>query len=191
MKMKSFPILETENLILRAMMRSDQEDLFAMRSDPRMHAYTDTAPDQTLTQTEAYIEKMRVGVEEDRWIIWAMETKLEKKVIGSVGIWNIDLQRNTAELSYGIAPAFQGKGLMKEALKPVLDYGFCTMSLSALEAYTEQDNIPSRRLLEALGFIEAERVDDVGEDGKRIYHMIGYRLEQNGCPSESASYTQR
>ena len=191
MKMKSFPTLETENLILRAMMRSDQEDLFAMCSDTRMHTYTDSAPDQTLAQTEAYIEKMRAGVEEDRWIIWAMEAKLEKKVIGSVGIWNIDLQRNTAELSYGIAPAFQGKGLMKEALKPVLDYGFCTMSLSALEAYTEQDNIPSRRLLEALGFIEAERVDDVGEVGKRIYHMIGYRLEQNGCPSESASYTQR
>lgn len=179
MKTRPFPTLETENLMLREILASDKEALFAMRSEPRMHTYTDTIPDESPAQTKAYIEKMRAGVEENRWIIWAMEDKQEKKAIGIVGIWNFDFQRNSAELSYGIAPAFQGRGLMKEALVPVLDYGLRTMLLSALEAYTEQGNSPSRRLLEALGFIETEQVDDVSADGMRIYHMIVYRLEQS------------
>lgn len=42
-----FPALETANLILRRISLDDTQDLFAMRSDPRMHQHTDTKPDET------------------------------------------------------------------------------------------------------------------------------------------------
>lgn len=173
-----FPTLETERLMLREIMLSDQDDLFAMRADPRMHVYTDTTPDQHVEQTSAYIEHMRKGVAENRWIIWAIAHKGTNRVIGSVGIWNIDEAKNTAELSYGIAPDYQGKGYMAEAMASALDFAFQTMQLAALEAYTEADNAPSRKLLEGFHFAEVDRVDDPSADGKRVYHMIVYRLER-------------
>ncbi len=174
-----FPALETERLMLREMTLSDQADLFAIRADPRMHVFTDTKPDGRVEQTSAYIEHMRKGVAENRWIIWAIAHKKTNRVIGSVGIWNIDEAKNTAELSYGIAPDYQGKGYMAEALACALAFAFQTMRLAALEAYTETDNVSSRKLLEGFHFTEVDRVDDPSDDGKRVYHMIVYRLE---CP---------
>ncbi len=173
-----FPTLETERLMLREMTLSDQDDLFAMRADPRMHAYTDTTPDERVEQTSAYIEHMRKGVAENRWILWAISHKETNRVIGSVGIWNIDEAKHTAELSYGITPDYQSKGYMAEALTRALTFAFQTMRLAALEAYTEADNVPSRKLLERLHFAEVDRVDDTSADGKRVYHMIVYRLER-------------
>lgn len=185
MKTKPFPVLETENLELREILVSDQDDLFAMRSIPSMHTYTDTLPDESIAQTEAYIERMRAGVEENRWMIWVIETKQEKKAIGTVGIWNIDLQRNTAELSYGIASAFQGKGFMREALEKVLDYGFQSLHFDALEAFTEEGNVPSRKLLEWFRFCAIEHVDDRSQDGTHVFHMVRYRLERNDLPQKN------
>jgi len=177
MSFDPFPTLETERLMLREMMLSDQDDLFKMRADPRMHVYTDTTPDERVEQTNVYIEHMRKGVAENRWIIWAIAQKETNRVIGSVGIWNIDETKHSAELSYGIAPDYQGKGYMAESLACALDFAFQTMRLAALEAYTEADNTPSRKLLEGLHFAEVDRVDDTSADGKRVYHMIDYRLE--------------
>jgi len=177
MRFNPFPVLETEHLILRKMTASDRDDLFAMRSDERMHAYTDTKPDSDLAQTEAYLEKMIQGVNEDRWIIWAIEHRVSRRAIGSVGIWNFNEDGSSAELSYSIAPDEQGKGYMKEALTRVISFAKDNLRLRLLEAYTEVENTPSRKLLERLHFVEVGQVDDVSADGTRVYHMIVYQLE--------------
>ena len=39
-----------------------------------------------------------------------------------------------AEIGYALHPAYQGKGLMNEALNALLDYGFRVMKLHSVEA---------------------------------------------------------
>ena len=173
-----FPILETKNLILRKLNHQDAEDLFEMRTDPKVIEHVDSKLDQTKEDTIAYIDKMNKGIGENKWVIWAIEHREAKKVIGSISIWNINLEEETAELGYGLLPSFQGKGLMKEALLKAVEYGFNTMKLKALEAYTEENNTSSIKLLESCNFIETKRVDDEGFFSDRIYHMVVYRL---GC----------
>jgi ribosomal-protein-alanine N-acetyltransferase len=173
-----FPVIETKNLILRKITNDDVYDIFELRNDPRMNEYTDTRLDETQEETKSYIEKMNKGNDEGKWIIWAIEHKQHKKVIGSVSIWNIYLEQRSAELGYGITPSYQNKGLMTEALLSVIDYGFNVMNLSSLEAYTEEKNINSIKLLETCKFIEVNRVDDKGYYSDRIYHMVVYRLEK-------------
>lgn len=184
MKLDPFPVLETERLILRKMSPDDRDDFFAMRSDKRMHAYTDTTPDHDISKTDEYLAKMLRGVDENRWIIWAIQDRASARVIGSVGIWNFDETQTTAELSYGIAPEFQGRGYMREALTQVIKYAFAALKLAALEAYTEAENAPSRRLLERSGFVEAGQVDDPSADGTRVYRMIAYRMERQTIESD-------
>lgn len=170
-------VLETDNLILRRMERRDLPDLFLMRSDPRMVAFTDSIPDLRIDDTEAYVEKMDKGIDEDRWIIWAIEHRSSGKVIGSACIWNIDPIRSCGEVGYGIIPDYQGKGYMQEALSSVVRYAFRSMGLRAVEAFTEESHLKSRRLLEKAGFSETGTVDDPGFFSSRIYHMFVYRLE--------------
>lgn len=173
-----FPNIETKNLLLRRMSYNDINDLFEMRKDPRMNEYTDTIPDATTDETKAYIEKMNKGIDDDKWIIWAIECKQSNKLIGTISIWNINKEQESGELGYGISPDYQGKGLMKEALLNVIGYGFEMMKLRALEAYTEEQNINSINLLKRCNFIEVNRVDDEGYFNNRVYHMIGYRIEK-------------
>jgi ribosomal-protein-alanine N-acetyltransferase len=173
-----FPIIETKNLLLRRITGDDTYDIFELRKDPRMNEYTDTRLDESQEETKSYIDKINKGIDEGKWIVWAIEHRQSKKVIGSISIWNINLEQKSAELGYGIAPGYQNKGLMKEALLSVVDYGFNVMNLSALEAYTEEKNIKSIKLLERCKFIEANRVDDEGCYSDRIYHMVVYRLEK-------------
>ena len=173
-----FPVLETDNLILRKMSPDDRDDFFAIRSDEKIHLFTDTTPDRDVSQTEQYLNQMISGADEHCWIIWAIEHRDLHQAIGSIGIWNFNESQSTAELSYSIAPAFQGKGYMKETLRRIIAYAFDELRLDALEAYTERENTPSRKLLERLHFSEAGQVDDPSADGARVYHMIVYRLER-------------
>lgn len=174
-----FPVLETKNLLLRSIAPDDVSDFFAMRSDPRMHEYTDTKPDADMDATRIYLEKMNRGVIENRWIIWAMEHKPTKKVVGSISIWNLNPGDNSGELGYGIIPAYQGQGLMKEALLRAADFGFKVMGLQILFAYTEETNSSSVKLLERCNFTVVDRVLDAGMLNPRDYHMLVFRLEKS------------
>ncbi len=86
--------------------------------------------------------------DDNKWIIWAIEHRQTKKVIGTISIWNTNIEQGISELGYGIITDYQGKGLMKEVLLSVIKYGFEVMNLKALEAYTEENNHSSIKLLE-------------------------------------------
>lgn len=179
LKFTPFPNIETGNLILRKMNYNDINDLFQMRKDPRMNEYTDTKLDENIDETRIYIDKMNKGVDEDKWIIWAIEHKKSNRVIGTISIWNINSEQMSGELGYGIIPDYQGKGLIKEALLSVIEYGFNVMNLKVLDAYTEEKNISSIGLLKKCSFLEVNRVVDEGYYSNRVYHMIVFRLENN------------
>ena len=172
-----FPVIETKNLLLRRMTHEDKHDIFQMRKDPRIHEYTDSKPDENIEETKLYIDKMINGITENKWIIWAIEHKILKKIIGSISIWNVNWAQGAAELGYGMTPDYQGKGLMKEALLSVVDYGFNVMKLKSLDAYTEENNMRSNNLLNNCKFKVVDKVDDQGYCNDRIYHMVVYRLE--------------
>jgi DNA-3-methyladenine glycosylase II len=173
-----FPRVETKNLILRRMNYCDINDLFKMRKDAGMNEYIDVKVDVDTDETKAYIDKMNKGIDDNKWIIWAIEHKLQKRVIGTISIWNIDDKQETGELGYGIIPDFQGKGLMIEALLNVVNYGFSVMKLKTLDAYTEEHNVKSIKLLKRCNFNEINSVFEDGYFTAKVYHMIVYRLEK-------------
>lgn len=170
-----FPVLQTERLTLRPMTLADDNDLFSMRRDPRMHLFTDTKADECIADTRQYIEKMIQGVKENKWVIWAIEARESGRVIGSISIWNLNAEKNTAELGYGLNPEFQGEGYMQEALQCVVDYGVNKMQLAVLEAYTEAENAASSKLLLKCGFEKTGEVDDPGYFSERVFHMHVYQ----------------
>ena len=183
-----FPILATKNLILRRMNYNDIADLFEMRSDPRMHQFTDTKIEKSTEETLVYIDKMNKGIDDNQWVIWVIEHKQSNRVIGSISIWNIDYKKNSGELGYGINPKYQGMGFMKESLMKVVEYGLDVMALNELYAYTEEENLRSIKLLEKCNFKKMGRVDEKGCFNKnKIFHIVIYKItnSKNIIVSES------
>ncbi|MCD6062637.1 MAG: N-acetyltransferase [Flavipsychrobacter sp.] len=73
--------------------------------------------------------------------------------IGKAGFHTWQARHSRAEIGYGIdIESYKRKGLMKEALKAILHYGFDEMGLHRVEAFAGPANIASISLLEGLGF---------------------------------------
>ena len=84
-----------------------------------------------------------------------MILKDEDVVIGWCGYHTWYTNHNRAELGYVMNDElYKGKGYMKEALRPIIQYGFGKMNLNRIEAYIAEDNIPSYKLLAANGFVK-------------------------------------
>ncbi|WP_391206886.1 GNAT family N-acetyltransferase [Psychrobacillus sp. L4] len=174
----SFPNLKTKKLLLRRIEQNDVHDLYTMRKDSRMHTFTDTKVDESIEETNLYMDQMNKGVDDKKWLIWAIEHKQSKKVIGTISIWNLNKDEKSGELGYGIIPAYQGQGLMQESLLSVAEYGFEQMNLEKLLAYTEERNEPSINLLVKCKFVEIGRVDEQGYTNKQMYRLVVYQLER-------------
>lgn len=175
MLFQPFPVLETKHLNLIELSDEHTDDFFIMRNDIRMHEFTDTKPDVSIDDTHRYIDKMIHGVNQNKWLIWAIEHKNVKKIIGTISIWNIN--DNCAELGYGIHPDYQGYGYMQEALLEVVHFGLNNLGLKALDAYTEVSNLRSKSLLEKCKFEYMNEVIDKGYNNNRDYKMMGYRIQ--------------
>ncbi|AWA30268.1 N-acetyltransferase [Flavobacterium magnum] len=76
------------------------------------------------------------------------------QIIGWCGFhtWWTDHAR--AELGYGLfREEFRQQGLMTEALRYIIPYGFEVMGLHRIEALTATHNVASQRLLAKFGFV--------------------------------------
>jgi ribosomal-protein-alanine N-acetyltransferase len=72
-------------------------------------------------------------------------------LIGSCGFtWN--KEANAAEIGYELASQFWRQGIMSEALRAILQYGFGNKEVQFVIAQIMLENIASRRLLKKLGF---------------------------------------
>jgi RimJ/RimL family protein N-acetyltransferase len=93
-------------------------------------------------------------------IYWAVTLSNSPKLIGTVCLWNFNNKGTKAEIGYELHPDFQGKGIMQEAVKEVINYGFNRLKLSLISAYTHQDNSKSIMLLEKNGFTFYKKSED-------------------------------
>ena len=85
--------------------------------------------------------------------MWGIALKNDNKLIGSICLWNIEVEKSQAEIGYVLMPAFQGKGIMQEAVNCIIDHAFNTMQLDTITADLEADNSASIKLLEKSAFV--------------------------------------
>ena len=148
----TFPILETERLVLRNLEPSDEREIFILRNDVRVNQFIDRPRATSAADATAFIHKIILGIAENKSLYWAITEKHSDRLIGTICIWNVDAVNDKAETGYELIPAFQGKGIMKEALAKVIEYVFETMRLKSLDAYVHPENKSSIALLEKFNF---------------------------------------
>jgi [ribosomal protein S5]-alanine N-acetyltransferase len=146
-----FPKLETERLLLRQATQEDAEAVFAVFSDPSVTQFHDLDTFTRLEEAIRVIERRAKGFESDRGIRWGIARKPDNYLIGSCGFtWN--KEANTAEIGYELASQFWRQGIMSEALRAILHYGFGNREVQFVIAQIMLENTASRKLLEKLGF---------------------------------------
>ncbi|MEP7098863.1 MAG: GNAT family protein [Burkholderiales bacterium] len=75
----------------------------------------------------------------------------ERIVVGSGGVKAPPLDDGEVEIGYGMAPAWQGKGLATRAARDLTDEALAH-GASKVSAFTTPDNIASWKLLQRIGY---------------------------------------
>lgn len=102
--------------------------------------------------------------DEYRWIV-----ELRGYPIGSVGAKNISRSMRYAEIGYGIAEDYHGRGLGTRAVALLVDRLFGETDFYRLFALISVENIASLRLVERLGFVREGRLREHYEiQGRRV-----------------------
>lgn len=148
----AFPVLETERLILRKLSLSDAPEIYKLRSDLAVAALTGIVPASGIDDAIAHINKIEKLIFENASIYWAISYKQDPALIGTICLWNFDVAQETVEIGYELLPEFRGKGLAAEAIKSVTSFGFDKMGVKSIVGFPSEDNAPSVKLLEKLGF---------------------------------------
>ena len=85
---------------------------------------------------------------------------LNGDAIGSIGIFpQSDVHRKNAEMGYWLSEEYWGRGIMPEAIRQIVAYGFETFDINRIFARPYGHNIKSQRVLEKAGFVLEARFE--------------------------------
>ncbi len=151
---ETFPVLYTERLILREITTSDAEALLRVRGDIRVTRLNSGKPMESVTEAHDLIDKSRRAFLDQRRIDWGIVLKAAPQLglIGRVGFNYWLKQDRRASIGYDLAYIYWGQGIMTEAVRALLKFGFTEMHLNRIEADAAAENIGSIRVLEKTGF---------------------------------------
>ena len=149
---KPFPVLKTGRLTLRQLVSTDDNEIFALRSNENVNKYLDRKPSKSIDDAQTFIQTINKNIQTNNSIYWAITLNGTDKLIGTICLFGFSGDNLKAEIGYELLPGFQGKGIMQEAISKVVDFGFQHIGLHSIEAFTHLENQSSTRLLGKLNF---------------------------------------
>ncbi len=145
------PRLETERLVLRKLTDDDAAELFVYASDPQVARFVVWHPHQTLEDSRAFIGSVLDAYRRGEVAPWGLEHRQDGRLVGTCGFIAWHAAHRKAEVGYAMARPYWGQGLMAEAVRAVIAFGFERMQLLRVEALCELPNLASARVLEKVG----------------------------------------
>jgi ribosomal-protein-alanine N-acetyltransferase len=154
-KFTPFPEIKTERLLLRRMTPKDASVILTLRSNENLMKYIDRERTKSLTEAKEFLAKIDATIISNNGIMWGIVFKEKpEELIGNIGFWRLIKEHYRAEVGYMLHPDHWQKGIMKEALLSVIDFGFEKMNLHSIEANINPGNEASAKILEATGFVK-------------------------------------
>lgn len=168
---KDLPVLDTPRLILRKMRLTDADDMFAYARDPEVSQYLVWTPHRSIEETRGYLQYVISEYDQGLMQDWGIEHRQTGAFIGTAGYFFWDESHRRAELHYCLAKAYWRQGLMPEALRAIIAFGFERMGLHRVEAKTFPANSGSERVLQKIG-MRYEGIMREGLYAKGAFHDL-------------------
>lgn len=119
---------------------------------PQFYEHLEYAPFKKVQDTEAFLERLFKRSDNVIGHYWFIYNISENKVIGTIGLLDIDRRKGSAELAYGLSPFFWGNGFFSEALKLLVNWFFEQDGTHRLFIKTSHKNINSINAVVRMGF---------------------------------------
>ena len=171
-----FPYLSTLRFQLRPLALTDTEEVFILRSDPRVNQFLDRPVATTTADAQQFIEMIQGGIANNKWIYWVITGKDDDRLIGTIGLWHIVPERGEAEVGYELQADYFGKGIMQEVLPEVIRYAQEQLQIKRIAALPAVGNERSIKLLERNHFAIDDALRAILEKEDDLTNMLVYSL---------------
>ena len=142
------PIIQTERLILRPLVESDEASLREWLADKSIYKYwgksaskTDKDPSLLFKKEARPTKSFHLGIEH----------RGANKIIGEIWVYLIENDR-MAKVAIRLSPTFHGKGLATEAVTAMTKFCFTHTELQRLWTDVDVCNTASVKVLEKCGY---------------------------------------
>ena len=137
--------LRTERLVLRRAVIDDLGAMHRVLSDERAMRFWSTPPHSSQKETESWLRSM---IDAPQAVSYDFVVELDGMVIGKAGCWRLP------EIGFILHPEHWRRGLMREALRAVIESTFSNHPVPEIMADVDPRNIASLQLLRQLGFAQ-------------------------------------
>ncbi len=148
-----FPFIETERLHLTKLEDKHAGRLHEMRTNPEVMRYLQRSRPGSMEDTLENIRNNQELIQKQDGISWVVELKGENLLAGVIGYWRMKKEYMRPEIGYLLLPQYWGKGIMSEAIRAIIRYGFEQMNAHTIEADINPENDASAKILERHGFV--------------------------------------
>lgn len=145
--MKNTTHIQTERLLIRDIESSDINNIYKGLSHPDVIKHYGI----NFNSLEATKEQMEwFASPEQKW--FAICSLNNEDFFGAAGLNGISMKDRKAEIGLWLLPEYWGKGIMKEVLPIICDYGFDKLDLHRIEGFVESENISCKKVMSKLDF---------------------------------------
>ena len=163
----------SRGLLWRSLQLGDLNSLIAIWSDPAVTRFLPSRgnpiPQESVRQSlQSFIEHWQ----QQNYGIWAIVDRDLSQMVGYCGLRYLE-ELDEVELLYGLARDYWGRGIITQAAKASVSFGFETANLNRIIALVLPENQASKRVIQKVGFDYEKQIHIFGLD------VLYYSLETN------------
>jgi ribosomal-protein-alanine N-acetyltransferase len=147
----NLPEIFGSNIMLRKARVSDAYDMYDWCRDEEVARYVQWRAYDSVSDAKKFLRFIRRQYKFGEPSSWVIVDRDNGRMIGTIGYMWWNREYNSAEIGYSLARGYWNRGIMTEALKLALDFGFDKMRLNRIEAQHVVKNTASGRVMQKCG----------------------------------------
>src|SRR5919202_6811077 len=161
---------------LREIRRSDLVVIHReLRSDVGTASLANVEPwrPMSLARLEAEFDRVLAEPEQPEHVRFAVQERGDERseLIGTCGLWQVDLHNGTGHIGLQVIPSVRGRGLGTDAVRVLCHYAFVVRGLHRLGLETLATNHAMRTAASRAGFVEEGRIREAA-------YLLGERVDE-------------
>ncbi|MEZ4851420.1 MAG: GNAT family N-acetyltransferase [Bacteroidia bacterium] len=163
---------ETERLLLKLTTKEDAAFLLELLNSPKWLKNIGDRNVRSVRDAEVYIaERITPQFQRLGFANYTVIRKSDQVKIGVCGLYDRK-GLDGVDIGFAFLPEYEAKGYAYESALKIRDAAFEIWDITILQGITIEENLPSRRLLEKLGFSLVGTTEIPGDDAELLLYRF-------------------
>ena len=185
------PVMKSTDILLRPFNLDDIEAMYNnWASDSKVTKYLSWDFHKNLDETKVVIANWIDQYNNSSFYHWCIEYMPTKEAIGSIGVVCINRDVNIVEIGYCLSRQYWNKGIMKKALRLLVDYLLSETEFNKLISYHDNDNFISGKVMQNAGFTKTSSAINSG-DNRTMYSITKSKYYNNKSGGKCNELSQK